>query len=343
MDARPGEFELIAAIRERVEAAAGAGGSEVLLGSGDDAAVVAARGAVVTSVDAAVEGVHFERATFSPRAIGHKALAAGLSDLAAMGAVPGEAYVQLLLPDDVSPEACLELADGLAAVAAAHGVAIAGGDVTRSPVLALAITVNGRLADPDRAVRRSGAAPGEALVVTGELGGAAAGLLVLREPELARALDAEVADALRARQLTPRPRLEAGGGLARAGATAMIDLSDGLGADAGHVAAASGVAAQIELQRLPLQAGVEAVAEAAGIDRFELAAARGEDYELLAALPRARVESARREAAGAGVRLTEIGSIEDGAGVRLTGPDGALRRATGHDQLRPDGASSDRG
>jgi thiamine-monophosphate kinase len=117
--------------------------AEVVAGSGDDAAITQPSGAVVTSVDMVIDGVHFRRATASPGAIGHKALAAALSDLAAMGAIAGEAYVQLALPDDFDESATLELGDGLGALAAEHGVTVLGGDVSRSPVLALALTVVG--------------------------------------------------------------------------------------------------------------------------------------------------------------------------------------------------------
>ena len=129
-----GEFELIAAVRGRLASAGAAASSEALvLGSGDDAAITVRAGATVTSVDALVEGVHFRAPPFGPADVGHKALAVALSDLAAMGAHPGEAYVQLGVPADRDREELLELADGLARVAAKHGVAVAGGDVTRAP------------------------------------------------------------------------------------------------------------------------------------------------------------------------------------------------------------------
>src|SRR6202012_2878052 len=133
----------------------------------------------------------------------------------------------------------LELGEGMAAVATETGTAIAGGDLTRAPALAIAVTVVGYAPRPPHPVTRGGARPGDVLVVTGELGGAAAGLLLLEDPSLDPPDDA-TADALRARQLDPTPRLAAGRALVAAGATAMIDVSDGLGGDAGHVAAASG-------------------------------------------------------------------------------------------------------
>ncbi len=334
MNRGPGEFELIAAIRERIDrAGASTARRGLVLGGGDDAAVIVAEGAIAISVDALVEGVHFRMPPFEPRSVGHKALAAALSDLAAMGARAGEAYVQLGLREGIGEAELLEIADGLGGLAAAHGVAIAGGDLTRAPALLLAVTVVGHGSGPEQMVRRSGAGAGEALVVTGELGGAAAGLALLDRRALAHGLSEEVEAALRQRQLEPEPRLEAGAALAAAGATAMIDLSDGLGGDAGHVAAASGVRLRIEAERLPVQAGVEEVAAAAGSDLLDLVAGGGEDYELLATLPPDRVEAAVEAVGECGLALTVVGSVEPGQGVLLSGPGGEARLPAGFDQL----------
>ncbi|MDX6583783.1 MAG: thiamine-monophosphate kinase [Solirubrobacterales bacterium] len=304
----------------------------LVLGSGDDAAISVPEGATATSVDLLVEGVHFEIPPFGLADVGHKALAVALSDLAAMGASPREAYVQLGVPADRDQAELLELADGLAAVAAAHGVAIAGGDVSRAPMLLLAVTVVGAAADEAALVRRAGARSGDLLVVTGELGGAAAGLLLLEDEMFAEALDHATADALRRRQLRPEPRLAAGLALARTGATAMIDVSDGLGADAEHLAAAGAVGLEVELARLPLQAGVAAVAEAAGRDPFDLAAAGGEDYELLATLAPGQVDAAADAVGAAGSKLTAIGAVSATGAVTLSGPEGP-RAPGGYDQL----------
>jgi thiamine-monophosphate kinase len=291
-------------------------------------------GATVTSVDSMVEGVHFSRGTAPLESVGRKALAAALSDLAAMGAAPGEAYVQLTIPSDLDAAGCEELGAGLAAVATEHGVSVLGGDVTRGPALALAITVVGHAKSADRLVRRVGAQAGDLLAVTGELGGAAAGLIVLERPEIAESVPGEVADALRSRQLEPRPRLDAGLALAASGVSAMIDLSDGLGGDARHLSTASGVRLSIELERLPLQPGVCDVARASGVDPFDLAAARGEDYELLAAIPRQRFDAARAAVEAAGTTLALIGDAETGSGVILKEAGGGRREPSGFDQLR---------
>jgi thiamine-monophosphate kinase len=334
-----GEFELIERLVAAVDAArrerSTSWGPQVHLASGDDAAITVPPGATATSVDAMVEGVHFRRDTAPLASVGRKALATALSDLAAMGAVPGEAYVQLGVPDDLDEAGCSELAGGLAAVAADHSVAVLGGDVTRAPSLTLALTVVGHAASPGELVTRSGAHPGEVLAVTGELGGAAAGLLLLERPDLAGRLDGGVADALRSRQLEPQPRLDAGRALASSGATAMIDVSDGLGGDARHLAKASGVELAVELERVPLQEGVVAVSEAAGVDLYDLAAGRGEDYELLVTLPQDALDGAREAVQGAGSALTRIGAVREGTGAVLTEPDGSRREPSGFDQLRP--------
>jgi thiamine-monophosphate kinase len=326
-----GEFDLLAKVRERLPPP----GPRVLVGSGDDAAVTLPGGATATSVDALVDGVHFHRAQLTPAQIGRKALATALSDLAAMGAEAGEAYVALGAPADLSEAECLELIDGILALAVATGTTLAGGDVTRSPVLTLAVTVVGHAAAAELLVGRGGARPGDALVLTGEIGAAAAGLLLLERPELAATVPPAVAERLRRRQLEPVPRLKEGRILAAAGARSMIDLSDGLGGDAGHLATASAAGIRIEASTLPLQEGVAAIASAAGLDSLQLAASGGEDYELLAALPPRRLdEAAARIEASAEAGLTRVGEIVAGAGVEIRLSGGSLLKARGFDQFR---------
>ena len=323
-----GEFELLAALRERLPQL----GARVRLGSGDDAAVTVPGGATATSVDALVEGVHFRRESASLGLIGRKALSTALSDLAAMGAEPGEAYVVLGAPEGMGEDELLELGGGLAAVARETGTTLAGGDVSRAPALTLAVTVVGHAPRAEDFVTRAGARPGDVLVVTGELGGAAAGLLLLEDPGLTGD------EALRRRQLDPTPRLAAGKALAAAGATAMIDLSDGLAGDAGHVAAASGALLVIDAAALPIAPEVAAVAAGADRDPLELAISGGEDYELLAALPPEAVDPARVALAATGTPLTVIGKVEVAEDARIRAeirlPGGGAAPSRGYDQLR---------
>ncbi len=327
------EFDLIGLLRDRIAAAGATDGPQVVIPSGDDAAVTAPRGRTATSVDAIVEGVHFRRTTFPADAIGHKALAVALSDLAAMGAQPGEAYVQLGLPDDIAETELSGIADGLGAVAYDYGVSVAGGDVVSSPVLFLAITVVGHEHEGSPLVARAGAQTGDALVLTGPVGGAAAGLLLLDDESLAPDLNPALREALCARQLRPRALTGAGLALARCGATAMIDVSDGVGADAGHIAAASGVRCVLEIPEMAIQDGVQEVAGAAGRDALELAA-EGEDYELLASVPQERVEETLAAVRATGSDPALAGRVEAGEGVVLRGPTGREVSGDGYDQVR---------
>ncbi|HVD85779.1 MAG TPA: thiamine-phosphate kinase [Solirubrobacterales bacterium] len=325
-----GEFELLAKLRERLPP----GGARVMLGSGDDAAVTVPGGATATSVDAIVEGIHFRAGEAPPALVGRKALATALSDLAAMGAEAGEAYVVLGAPTDLGEDELLGVLDGLLEVAAETGTTLAGGDLTRAPALTLAVTVVGHAASPEKLVGRDGADPGDLLVLTGEIGAAAAGRLLLDDPGLAGAVSAETAERLRARQLDPTPRLRSGRALAAAGARAMIDLSDGLAGDAGHLASSSGVAIAIEAGALPLAKGVAEVAAAAGRDPLELAASGGEDYELLAALPvEALEEASSRIGEAAEATLTPVGKAMAGRGVQIRLPAGGLLEPQGFDHL----------
>jgi thiamine-monophosphate kinase len=325
------EFDLIARLAERI-GEAGPEGDRTRTAIGDDAAVTVPGGATATSVDMLVEGVHFRRDTAPLASVGHKALAAALSDLAAVGASAGEAYVALGVPPDLDEAGCLELFGGLAALAAETGTRVVGGDVSRSPVLVLAVTVVGHAPSADGLVGRDGAKPGHVLAVTGELGGAAAGLALLDRPELAGSMEPAVAEALKRRQLEPQPRLAAGAGLAASGAEAMIDLSDGVGSDAAQIAAASGVRLSVDLERLPLQGGVEEVARAGGLDPLDLAASGGEDYELLIALSPGRLAGAATAASQTGTTLTAIGDVTRGEGVEFRG--GGEVAPSGFDHLR---------
>jgi thiamine-monophosphate kinase len=309
------ESELI----ERIQAMLARPDPRVIRGVGDDAAVVRGRGYSVTSVDSMIEDVHFRRGQLEAEEIGHRALAGALSDLAAMAAWPGEAYLALGVPSGSDPEYVLALFAGAQRLAEDLGVAIAGGDVTRTPVLMVSFTVVGWADDPGELVGRDGARPGDLVGVTGTLGGAGAALALLEGRADAARLEPGVADALRRRYAEPRPRLEAGRALSDAGARAMIDVSDGLAADAGHIARSSGVRLELSLARLPVETGVAEVAEQLGESPAVLAATAGEDYELCLCLPGAAAEVAQARAGGppdspgaALPGLTWIGRVTDG-------------------------------
>jgi thiamine-monophosphate kinase len=284
-------------------------------GPGDDAAVVRGAGYAVTSVDTMVEGVHFHSGQLQPAEVGHRALAGALSDLAAMGAHPGEAYLALGVAPELELQAAVELVRGARALADEHGVTIAGGDVTRAGELFVSFTVTGWAEDPGELVGRDGARAGDLVCVTGPLGGAAAGLALIDGAQAE--LPDSVRTALHASYARPQPKLAAGRALAAAGARAMIDLSDGLATDAAHLGQISGVRLELSLAALPLAPGLERVAGALDLPATELAATGGEDYELCACLPasaQAVAEAISRNRAGIGLRW--VGSV-------VSGPPGA--------------------
>ena len=278
------ELELIDRLRDAI-VRGGGDRARLLRWIGDDAAVVRASGCAVTSIDTAIDGVHFRSGQLTAEEIGSRAMGSALSDLAAMGASPGEAYLALALAPGTELEYALSLIDGATEAAGSCGATIAGGDVSSSPVLAVTVTVVGWCSDPGELVGRDGARPGDLVVVTGALGGSGAGLALLDggvgESELQPGAD----ELLHARYAHPRPRFAAGRALSELGATAMLDISDGLATDARHLARASGVTLEVELELLPLDAGVAEVARALGQDPAAFAATAGEDFELCACVP----------------------------------------------------------
>jgi thiamine-monophosphate kinase len=270
-----------------------------------------------------VDQTHFRLSAdwSTPAQVGRRALAGALSDLAAMGAEPGEAYLVLGLPAGFAEQHALELVRGAKALAASTGTTIAGGDVVAAPALTVSVTAVGWAERAELLVGRDGARPGDLVGVTGRLGGAGAGLALLD----GRARAAPGQELALARGREPSPRLSEGRALAAAGVHAMIDLSDGLATDAGHIGRASGAHLRVSLAALPLEAGVAEVAGELGLPAWQLAASAGEDYELcfcVAAAARAGVQDALARVGGAPVSW--IGEVTQGPpGVSLLDEHGA--------------------
>lgn len=309
----PSEFELLERLRPRLTG----DGAGVPLGFGDDAAVVEISGTpVAIAVDALVEDVHMDLGVSSLADVGWKALAVNVSDLAAIGAVPTAAVVALGCPDRVGAEQVDGLYDGLLEAADRWEVAVVGGDVVDAPVLTVSVTVVGEVR-PGGPLRRDGAKVGDSVVVVGPLGLAAAGLACHRAGETDVL---EAYPALLAAHRRPPAFLGASAELVAAGATAAIDVSDGLGRDLAHVADASGVAIEVEAGRLPVHRGVEAAALALDVDPLDLVCGGGEDLALAATLPPAAADLADRLA-----EATVVGTVRSGSGVRTVGPDGTTR------------------
>ncbi|MEV1328856.1 thiamine-phosphate kinase [Micromonospora costi] len=293
-----GEFGLIERVTSRLTY-----GPATLLGPGDDAAVIAAPDArVAASTDVLVEGRHFRRDWGSARDIGHRAAAANLADIAAMGGTPTALLVALCMPAELEPSWAEELADGLAAEAATVGASVVGGDMSSSPTLTIAVTALGDLGGRPP-VTRSGARPGDVLALAGRTGYAAAGLTVLsrgfRTPRL-------LVEAYR----RPEVPYAAGPQAAGLGATSMIDVSDGLVADLGHVARASGVAIDVRRDAFEVPPQMRDAAQALGADPFAWMLGGGEDHALAATFP-------------PGVDLPPpwrpIGQVATGSGVTVDG------------------------
>lgn len=300
-----GEFALVGALSDRFEQ-----GDRVFIGPGDDSAVLRTpKGHVVVSTDLLVENRHFRREWASALDIGHKAAAQNLSDVNAMGGQAHALTVGLGAPPDLPAQWALDLADGIAAEAALVGASVIGGDLTRASEVVVSITVLGECTQAP--VLRSGARPGDVLAIAGRQGWAAAGLAVLargfRSPRVL----------VEAHQ-RPRPPYDAGPRAAAAGATAMIDVSDGLVADTGHIASASDVAIDIESSAFEIAEPLQAVGSALNADPMQFILGGGDDHPIVATFPDQKVPD--------GFRV--IGRVAAGRGVTVDGEEYA--GAAGH-------------
>ncbi|WP_447732728.1 thiamine-phosphate kinase [Rhodanobacter soli] len=308
------EFRLIERLRELTAQPR----DDVRIGIGDDAAVLAPPPGkeLVVAIDTLVEGVHFPPGTAAAD-IGWKALAVNLSDLAAMGASPAWALLALTLPS--ADAAFVEgFAEGFAKLAQPHRLALVGGDTTRGP-LTISVAVHG-FVPPGQALTRAGARVGDAVLVTGTLGDAAAGLHALQHPPRDDDGRAGLRGFLIERFNRPTPRLAVGTAL-RGQATACVDVSDGLLADLGHICVASGVAAEIEAALLPRSSALLELYDDTTALHFALSG--GDDYELCFTAPAARVAELQAGLARLGCGATKIGRIVEGEGVRVRAADGA--------------------
>ncbi|HEX3296538.1 MAG TPA: thiamine-phosphate kinase [Nocardioides sp.] len=291
-----GEFPLIERLREVF-----AQGEQVLVGPGDDAAVLRIRdGHVVVSTDVLVEGRHFRRDWASAADIGHRAAAANLSDINAMGGRAHSLTIGLAAPRDLPAQWALDFAQGFAEECGLVGASVVGGDLSAADGLVIAVTVLGSCTRSP--VLRSGAEPGDVLALCGRQGWAAGGLAVLgrgfRSPRV-------LVEAYR----RPEPPYDAGRVAAEAGATAMIDISDGLLAEARHLAEDSGVAIDVRRDALEIPEPLHAVAAATGADPLSFILGGGDDHALLATFPSADVPEG----------WTVVGSVAEGSGVTVDG------------------------
>ncbi|SEQ85036.1 thiamine-phosphate kinase [Microlunatus flavus] len=312
--AQLGEFALIAELVRDLPAS-----DDVLLGPGDDGAVLDVGGSVVVSTDVLVEGVHFRRDWSGPADVGRKAVAVNVADVEAMGARPQGIVVGFSAPGDTEVRWVLDLAAGLRAECDAARVNLLGGDTTRGRDVTLSVTALGTL-DGRAPVRRDGARPGDELAVVGRLGWAAAGLLVLsrgfRSPRA-------VVDV----QRVPQVPYGQGAVAARAGATSMVDVSDGLLADLGHVARASGVVIDVRTGAVAIDEPLQTVGAATRVDPLLLVLTGGEDHALAATFPPGRVPPGWTVIGAVGARQ------DDGPGVTVDGA--PFAGVPGFDHFRP--------
>lgn len=307
------EDQLIDRVRRKLPQAS----DGLRIGVGDDAAVIrpAGRAEWVVTTDAFLENVHFIKGVHPARSVGYKALARATSDLAAMGARTRYFLLTLALPDSETSKWLDDFLRGMAQAARQFGLVLAGGDTTQCLSVLISLTVIGE-ADPGRAILRSGARPGDLICVSGRLGEAELGLRLLQEGLHTKSPWKK----LMKKHFYPEPRLEIGRWLAEYRcATAMIDTSDGLSTDLGHLCKASEVGAKIWSEKIPILSIPDDL-KRIGLDPLQLALNGGEDYELVFTMPNTMAWLLPRKLAG--VPITTIGEITRGKGINLVGPDG---------------------
>ncbi len=308
-----GEFGLISRITAGVRTH-----ESVITGIGDDAAVTALSAGMqlLTSTDMLLEDVHFRRVWHDPYRLGRKSLAVSISDIAAMGGSPRWALLSLAIPSDLPLEFIDNFMRGFLTMASENRVALIGGDTCSSRIgLTISVTVMGEQF-PDRIVRRAGALPDDDIWVTGTVGDAALGLRLLERGET-------VSDELLSRLLDPNPQVSAALALAEAGlVTSMIDVSDGVLADYGHIAEQSGVGGCLRLDALPLSAAFRRHTAALPAVPYQLALSGGEDYELCFTAPRSDREKIGDCVKKCGIAVTRIGIVTSSPGVTAVTTDG---------------------
>jgi thiamine-monophosphate kinase len=313
-----GEFGFISHLTSSVK-----NGHGVITGIGDDAAVTALTPGMqlLTSTDMLLEDVHFRRSWHPPYLLGRKSLAVNLSDIAAMGGIPRWTTLSLAIPKDMPLEFLQQFAAGFLAMASEHDVTLIGGDTCSSKTgLAISVTIMGEQL-PERIARRSGAQPGDEIWVTGTLGDAATALKLLEDTS-----SKANHEALVSRLLNPSPRMTAGRALAESGlVTAMIDISDGIISDFGHIAEMSGVGGELYLQRLPLSGALREYCKGnAGAIPWHMALAGGEDYELCFTAAPQQHEKITSLVKNSGINATAVGIVVDSQSVIALDENGEL-------------------
>lgn len=314
-----GEFALIDRIRAQVPNK----GNSILVGIGDDSAVVRpmAGHMTVAATDMLVEGVHFDLSWHDATSLGRKSLNVNISDILVMGGVPRHALLSLAIPPEFSVESLDALIAGFREVCIEHGISLIGGDTSASPHdLLISVTVLGEVLE-SMVVRRSGASPGDTVFVTGTLGNSAAGLRLLRS----KRWSADNSDHLylAARHLNPRPRREAVGMLAENGlASSMIDISDGLSSELHHLARASAVGINISETSLPHSPALHRYAAASGESLLDLLLHGGEEYEACFTVRAEKLEIVQHLISSGELDATAIGTAHKGSGVTIEYEDG---------------------